>query len=102
MMEAAGFSFTITPDSTKNPRGAIVRIKRKEFKDGKYTDSPEVKDVIPFKLKGPDEIVNYMYSLFLQTLTNNLAAQTLFEQKNKGTLLSPQQIREAYNNDKLL
>jgi hypothetical protein len=100
MLKAAGFSFEVTPNSIKSPSSAIVKIDRKEFKDGTYTATPSYREEFSFQDKNPDEIMGFLYGLFRQHLTRNLAAQTTFQQQKKGQAPTPADIKAAYEASK--
>jgi hypothetical protein len=93
---AAGFEFTVTPGKTENPDKVIVNFKYKlgvnerDPATGLLVNKLQDKEeemVIPLvgsNAKSPDDIVNYMYQLFIETLDANRKTQLDFEAYQKA------------------
>ncbi len=95
MLNAAGFSYTIQPDNTKNPRQVYVTIDQKVInsKTGQYENQPSKKAVFDLygpNAKTPDEIESSVNGLFSVHIQQNQTNQELYKNtaKEAGQLFS--------------
>jgi len=83
ILSAAGFNFTLTPNYTDNPSNVRLSLKYNLAVNERDPVTGEVKHVVkPVEdsrtlsfvgpdAKSPDEIVNYLYDLFRESMENN-------------------------------